>query len=118
MLIRAGLSISLLTLTLTLAACGGATSTDRKPTAPPELNQRTLYVGVQDNNLYALNAATGAVRWHYETGGAVDSSPALVNGVIYVGSADNSVYALDAAGGKLVWKHETGDAVASSPAVA
>ena len=74
------------------------------------MNQRTLYVGVQDNNLYALNAATGETRWHYETGGAVDSSPALVDGVVYVGSVDKNVYALEAASGKLVWKHETGDA--------
>src|SRR5689334_3968778 len=98
-LIRASLSIPLLAiLTTALAACGsGSTSAERKPTAPPELNQRTLYVGVQDNNLYALNAATGETRWHYETGGAVDSSPALVDGVVYVGSKDQSIYALEAA---------------------
>src|SRR3954451_13047137 len=106
-LIRASLSISLLAvLTMAITACGGgATSTERKPTAPPELAQRTLYVGVQDNNLYALNAATGETRWHYETGGVVDSSPALADGVVYVGSADHNVYALDAATGKLLWKH-------------
>jgi outer membrane protein assembly factor BamB len=105
MLIRAGLSVSLLIFTLALGACGGSsTSAERKPTAPPELNQRTLYVGVQDNNLYALNAATGETLWHYETGGAVDSSPALVDGVVYVGSDDHYVYALRASDGELVWR--------------
>jgi outer membrane protein assembly factor BamB len=105
MVIRAGLSVSLLIFTLALATCGGSsTSAERKPTASPGLNQRTLYVGVQDNNLYALNAATGETRWHYETGGAVDSSPALVDGVVYVGSDDHYVYALRASDGELVWR--------------
>src|SRR5690242_7896557 len=89
MVIRASLAIiPVAMVALTMAACGGATSTERMPTAPAELAQRTLYVGVQDNNLYALNAATGEVRWRFETGGAVDSSPALADGVVYVGSAD------------------------------
>jgi outer membrane protein assembly factor BamB len=36
------------------------------------------------------------VLWSFTTGGAVDSSPAVVGGVVYVGSDDHQVYALDA----------------------
>ena len=35
-------------------------------------------------------------RWRYETGGGVESSPAVVAGVVYVGSEDRYLYALDA----------------------
>jgi outer membrane protein assembly factor BamB len=52
-----------------------------------------VYVGSLDNNIYALNGATGAKLWSFTTGSWVFSSPAVANGVVYVGSYDNSVYA-------------------------
>ena len=39
-----------------------------------------------DGNLYALNAATGAPLWTYNTGLTAVSSPAVLNGVVYAGS--------------------------------
>jgi outer membrane protein assembly factor BamB len=53
-----------------------------------------VYIGSDDGNVYALNAATGIPLWKYVTGGPVSSSPAVVNGVVYVGSSDGYVYAL------------------------
>jgi len=50
-------------------------------------------VGSDDNNVYCLNAATGALVWNYETGNSVYSSPAVVNGVVYIGSHDANIYA-------------------------
>ena len=49
--------------------------------------------------MYALNAATGAQRWAFATGGGVDSSPAVSpdGASIFVGSGDSKVYALNAA---------------------
>ena len=38
------------------------------------------------NNVYALNASTGALLWSYATGSGVNSSPAVANGVVYIGS--------------------------------
>jgi len=52
-----------------------------------------VYVGSDDNNVYALSAKTGAKLWSYTTGGYVDSSPAVANGMVYVGSDDDNVYA-------------------------
>jgi serine/threonine-protein kinase len=76
-----------------------------------------VYVGSDDSNVYALNAATGAKVWNYTTGSVVISSPAVVNGVVYVGSHDGNVYALNAATGVRLWNYTTGNAVYSSPAV-
>ena len=56
--------------------------------------------------------------WSYETGGGVETTPALAGGLLYFGSSDHHVYALDAASGELVWRYQTGGPVFSSPAVA
>jgi outer membrane protein assembly factor BamB len=77
-----------------------------------------VYVGSNDQNVYALNAATGAELWSYTTGYDVVSSPAVANGVVYVGSVDDNLYALNASSGDLQWSYTTGNSVYSSPAVA
>jgi outer membrane protein assembly factor BamB len=63
----------------------------------PAVANGVVYVGSDDNNLYALNATTGAKLWSYTTGGYVDSSPSVVKGVVYVGSDDGNVYAIGSA---------------------
>ncbi len=65
--------------------------------------------GPTNNNVYALNASTGALLWKYTTGWQVVSSPAVANGVVYVGSNDDNVYALNASTGALLWKYTTAD---------
>ena len=68
-----------------------------------------VYVGSNDNRVYALDASTGDLIWSYETGDdGVFSSPAVSGGVVYVGSRDNRVYALDASTGDLIWSYGTG----------
>jgi outer membrane protein assembly factor BamB len=81
----------------------------------PAVANGVVYVGSNDNNLYALNATTGANLWSYTP---VGSSPAVANGVVYVGSNDNNLYALNATTGAKVWNYTTGGSVYSSPAVA
>lgn len=60
---------------------------------------------------------TNQTLWTFTTGGAVETSPSVVNGIVYVGSDDGCVYALDAANGTLIWNYSTGGPVQSSPAV-
>ncbi len=59
----------------------------------PGLANHVVYVGSEDGNVYALNAATGAKLWSYTTGNQVFSSPAVANGMVYVGSGDGNFYA-------------------------
>ncbi len=77
----------------------------------------TVYVGSDDNYLYALDAATSVLKWRYKTGDNVHSSPAVYNGTVYVGSDDNYLYALNADTGTLKWRYKAGDWIRSSPAV-
>jgi outer membrane protein assembly factor BamB len=54
-----------------------------------------VYIGSEDNFVYALNAKTGAKLWSYNLG-SVDSSPAVVDGMVYVGADgdnDGKIYA-------------------------
>ena len=55
----------------------------------------TVYVGSQDNKLYAINGKSGVKLWEFETGRDVGSSPAIgSDGTVYVGSDDKKLYAI------------------------
>ena len=75
-----------------------------------------------ENGIRSDNVSTLGQVWTGPTGGAVDSSPAVVNGIAYVGSADGKLYAFKASGCGSPpctpqWTGATGGAVDSSPAV-
>jgi outer membrane protein assembly factor BamB len=92
----------------------------------PAVANGIVYVGSQDNNLYAFNASTGANLWTYnssEPGSWVSSSPAVADGVVYIGGLRTKVQALDALTGTLLWNYTVPGGftsrieVSSSPAV-
>lgn len=61
--------------------------------------------------------ALKGLKWKFQTGGPVKSSPVIVNGVCYVGSYDGGIYALDDDTGALKWSNKTVKAVSGSAAV-
>jgi len=75
-----------------------------------------LLVPSDDGTLYARDAATGAAKWSYATGGAIVSQPATVAGRIVFGSLDGKVYCIDETSAFL-WSINTGNLIQSSPAV-
>jgi PKD repeat protein/outer membrane protein assembly factor BamB len=83
----------------------------------PAIVNGTVFVGSDDNRVYAINSATGEEIWSYTTGDRVLSSPAVANGLVYVGSYDKKLYALDEGTGEEVWNYTTGGWVTSSPVV-
>jgi outer membrane protein assembly factor BamB len=60
----------------------------------------------------------GTKQWHFETGNAIYSSPAVADGTVYIGSFDSNLYAVDTTSGTEQWRFETGRSVRSSPTVA
>jgi PQQ enzyme-like repeat protein len=58
----------------------------------PAVVHGVVYVGSDDHNVYALNAATGAQLWSHPTGGYMYSSPSVVNGAVFVGSLNGKLY--------------------------
>ena len=82
----------------------------------------TIYVGSNDNNLYAINP-DGSKKWSFPTKGAVRSSPAIgADGTIYLGAFDASLhhdgryYAVNPDGSEK-WAFEIGERVYSSPSI-
>ena len=57
-----------------------------------------------ENRVYAIDAATGAVRWTFFTGAAPRLAPACWNGHLYVGADDGVFRCLDARDGALRWQ--------------
>jgi len=75
----------------------------------PAVWNDAVYFGSGDGNVYALDAATGALKWKFQTGDVVHASPAIVDGKLYIGSWDSYFYALDAMNGKEIWRFKTGE---------
>jgi len=75
----------------------------------PVMAQGAVYFGSGDGNLYALDAATGELKWKFKTGDVIHASPAYADGVLFVGSWDSYFYAVDAATGKEKWRFHGGE---------
>ncbi len=73
----------------------------------PLVANDVVYVGSEDNSLYAIHASTGEIKWTYKTGGSINSTPAVSKGKVMVLSYDGFFYAIDQADGKLAWKFKT-----------
>ena len=60
----------------------------------------------------------GAPIWEFETGGIVESSPAIgSDGTVYVGSVKGNLYAINGKTGAKLWEFKTRGPVVSSPAI-
>ncbi|MQY09294.1 serine/threonine-protein kinase [Actinomadura macrotermitis] len=55
------------------------------------------------DGLHAIDAATGATRWHYLSDKEIPGGVAVARGTLFVGT-DNAVHALDPVTGKVRWK--------------
>jgi outer membrane protein assembly factor BamB len=84
----------------------------------PAVWNGTVYFGSGDGNVYALDAASGALRWKVQTGNVVHASPAIADGTGFIGSWDTYFYALDEKSGEKKWALPTeGSWVVASAAV-
>lgn len=84
----------------------------------PAVSGGIVYIGVYDNNLYAINADDGQFLWKYATEGGIGSSPCVYEGRVFFGSADRMMYAIGADSGRILWTCPTQGSVWSSPRAA
>lgn len=82
--------------------------TDGPVVSSPILADGMIYVGSNDQHLYAIDASTGLVEWKYKTNGEICSTPLVTNGTVLFLSYDGFFYALDEVDGSLIWKFKTG----------
>jgi len=70
----------------------------------------TVYVGSNDNNLYAVDSNTGAIKWSFNVGGQVVSSPSIDDSGIYImGGPFGQVWKLNKSNGSVIWTKTTGE---------
>ncbi len=75
----------------------------------PAVAEGVVYVGSNDNHLYALEASSGRMLWSFDTGDWRQYSPAVSGGMVYFGAqteGDRKVHAVDAASGETEWVAE------------
>jgi eukaryotic-like serine/threonine-protein kinase len=91
----------------------------------PAVVDDVIYVGDQEDFLYAIDKETGELIWQFYENNAIFSSPSVVDGVIYVGRWSNYstgkhyLYVMDATSGKLNWRFKLGgpSGLSGSPTV-
>lgn len=66
--------------------------------------EERVFVGSNDNYLYAIEAGTGAIAWRWATGADVIGLPIIDEQRVYFVSMDNVVRALDRKNGAQRWK--------------
>ncbi|MCC5880691.1 MAG: outer membrane protein assembly factor BamB [Idiomarina sp.] len=66
----------------------------------------TLYLGSENGELFALDAASGDVTWQVSVPGEVISAPAVGEGFVIAHLGNGMVVALDMANGEERWRHE------------
>jgi quinohemoprotein ethanol dehydrogenase len=94
--------------------------TTRGQEATPLVVDGTIYTTTAWSKVYAIDAATGRVKWQYDPQvpgdravfaccDAVNRGAAFYDGRVYVGTLDGRLIALDAATGRLEWSTLTVD---------
>lgn len=72
------------------------------PATTPVAAGETVYVSTDDYQLYALDAKTGAQRWHYQ--GDNGFQVGAGNGVVVVKLSSGTIVALKASDGSVLWQ--------------
>ncbi len=67
------------------------------------MEDNIAYFGSWDGNVYAVDTSNGNVKWIFETGWGIDTTPAVSDDIVFVGSMDNNFYAIDKENGDLKW---------------
>ena len=65
-----------------------------------------VYFGSDNGEMYAVDAATGKVKWRYTTSGTINPRPVYCEGVLLFTSSEGRIYALDAETGKWRWQYD------------
>jgi outer membrane protein assembly factor BamB len=90
--------------------------------AAPLYYRNVVYVGVYDNNLYAINSADGSFVWKYPTEGGIATAPSVVPelNIALIASEDRSLHAVHLGGdraGRVAWTTQTNGPIRSTPMV-
>lgn len=87
------------------------------PLTSPVVADGLVVFGSGDHNVYALDAATGKVKWSASTGYGFSAAPLVAGGVVVIGDTGGNIDGFDLQTGKSLWSFGAAAAV-TQPAVA
>jgi len=73
-------------------------------TAPVTAADLVIVADIDHNEIIAMDAASGAVKWRFMTGGRMDTAPTLHKGICLAGDHTGYVYAIKIKSGQLIYK--------------
>ena len=86
----------------------------------PLVQDGTVYVGAWDSKLYALDEATGAVKWATQLDAQIVSSASWIDAAsaggtpaVVIGTNGGSLYSVDAATGAIRWQAQSNERLGS-----
>ncbi|HUT03008.1 MAG TPA: PQQ-binding-like beta-propeller repeat protein [bacterium] len=81
-------------------------------------NDDTIYAGGMDGVLYAVDPS-GALKWEFDTGRAIFSSPVVVDTGVFFGSNGGVFYSVDVVSGNQRWRYSISsiEIISSPPAL-
>jgi outer membrane protein assembly factor BamB len=74
-----------------------------------------VYVGCQDEFVYAISLADGKVKWKYKAGAPIKIATAVNQNAVYAGDEDGKLHCLDGTGGEKRWVFDTEADITSAP---
>ncbi len=78
----------------------------------------TVFVGALTGDLFAIDLATGSLKWKYATGSSIgESSPAVWRDTVYIGDLSGNLHAVKTSDGSKLWTFKAGQEIKSSPVV-
>lgn len=96
-------------------------NTENSVEAPALIIDDMVYIGNLQGKLFAIELATGRIRWTYSTENMIMGAPNyFVNGdqkTIIVGSYDYFLHGVDAKTGQGLWKYEANNYINGAPAI-
>lgn len=86
------------------------------PVVSPPVLADAVYAVVMTGQVFAIDPASGAIRWQTDLQAPVWTTPAVAHGRLFIGQSDGGMVALDVADGRQVWRRDF-ETVVKAPAV-
>ncbi len=83
--------------------------------ARPVSDGKTIFFTSMDKNFYAVDAASGELRWKTDLKISAVARALLENDTLYVGNLDGALFAINAADGSILWEQKVGGGIWAAP---
>ncbi len=81
----------------------------------PSIHNGTIFNSAYNNYLYAIDSATGILKWKFKEYGGTLLNPSVGNGIVYISSSSDSyIYAVKETSGNLIWQYGERNQTASN----